>query len=226
MQGNKLRLKFNAVNILVGQHFIINTWLQSISIYQTQLSIIKNQHNSNHLSKYHQHEAQPLWVNHLSIPIKQNRSRFISIFKFNYHVRYSAKKSGRHGVGVTETTSLPSVLGDTRQRGCLCRVSPNTLSKEVTSLPSVYRPALGKTVPLLPSVRATTLGKEAIPVPRYWFFAECYGPDTQQTPSLPSLTLSKVTSTHLFYLFFLFHPNKQKIHHIYYHIYHIYTSQT
>jgi hypothetical protein len=148
MQGNKLRLKFNAVNILVGQHFIINTWLQSISIYQTQLSIIKNQHNSNHLSKYHQHEAQPLWVNHLSIPIKQNRSRFISIFKFNYHVRYSAKKSGRHGVGVTETTSLPSVLGDTWQKGCLCRVSPNTLGKEVTSLPSVCRPALGKTVPL------------------------------------------------------------------------------
>jgi hypothetical protein len=30
-----------------------------------------------------------------------------------------------------------------------------------------------------PSARATTLGKEAIPVPRYWFFAECYGPDTQ-----------------------------------------------
>jgi hypothetical protein len=23
---NKVRLKFNAVNILVGQHFIINTW--------------------------------------------------------------------------------------------------------------------------------------------------------------------------------------------------------
>jgi hypothetical protein len=25
MQGNKVRLKFNAVSILVGQHFIINT---------------------------------------------------------------------------------------------------------------------------------------------------------------------------------------------------------
>jgi hypothetical protein len=30
--------------------------------------------------------------------------------------QYSAKKSRRHGAGVTETASLPSVLGDTRQR--------------------------------------------------------------------------------------------------------------
>jgi hypothetical protein len=64
-----------------------------------------------------------------------------------------------------------------------------------------------------------------IPVPRYWFLAECYGPDTRQTPSLPSVTLGKVNNTHLFICFFLFHPNKQKIHHRYYHIYHIYTSQ-
>jgi hypothetical protein len=34
MQGNKVRLKFNAVSILVGQHFIIKTWLLGISIYQ------------------------------------------------------------------------------------------------------------------------------------------------------------------------------------------------
>jgi hypothetical protein len=39
MQGNKVKLKFNAVSILVGQHFIINTWLLSVSIYQTHLSI-------------------------------------------------------------------------------------------------------------------------------------------------------------------------------------------
>jgi hypothetical protein len=71
------------------------------------------------------------------------------------------------------------------------------------------------------SVRATTLGKEPIPVPRSWFFAECYDPDTRQSTSLPSVTLGKVTSTHLFYLFFLFYPNKQKI----FHRYHIYTSQ-
>jgi hypothetical protein len=45
---------------------------------------------------------------------------------------------------VTETAHLPSVLGDTRQRSYLCRVSLNTLGKEVTSLPSVYQPALGK----------------------------------------------------------------------------------
>jgi hypothetical protein len=69
----------------------------------------------------------------------------------------------------------------------------------------------------LPSARATTLGKEAIPVPRYWYFAECYDPDTRQSTYLPSVTLGKVTSTHLLNLFFLFHPNKQKIHHIYHH---------
>jgi hypothetical protein len=33
----------------------------------------------------------------------------------------------------------------------------------------------------LPSARAATLGKEAIPVSRYWFFTECYGPDTRQS---------------------------------------------
>jgi hypothetical protein len=132
-------------------------------------------------------------------------------------------------------------LGDTRQRRLLCRVFPNTLGKEFTSLPSVYLPALRKGsasgVPcqvlcrvlcmtlgkacFFASVRATTLGKEPIPVPRSWFFAECYDPDTRQSTSLPSVTLGKVTSTHLFYLFFLFYPNKQKI----FHRYHIYTSQ-
>jgi hypothetical protein len=38
-----------------------------------------------------------------------------------------------------ETMPLPSVLGDTRQRNYLCRVSPNTLSKEVNlSLTIIY----------------------------------------------------------------------------------------
>jgi hypothetical protein len=73
----------------------------------------------------------------------------------------------------------------------------------------------------LPSARAITLGKEPIPVPRSWFFVECYGSDTRQRGALPSVTLGKVISTHLFYLFSLFHPNKQKI----FHRYHIYTSQ-
>jgi hypothetical protein len=30
---NKVRLKFNAVSILVGQYFIMNTWLLSINVY-------------------------------------------------------------------------------------------------------------------------------------------------------------------------------------------------
>jgi hypothetical protein len=65
------------------------------------------------------------------------------------------------------------------------------------------------------SVKDIALGKEPIPVPRSWFFPECYGLDTRQSTSLPSVTLGKVTSRHLFYLFFIFHPNKQKISHIY-----------
>jgi hypothetical protein len=65
----------------------------------------------------------------------------------------------------------------------------------------------------LPSAINITLGKEPIPVPRSWFFAECYDPDTWQSTSL--------TSIHIFYLFFIFHPNKQNIPHIH-HIYHRY----
>jgi hypothetical protein len=59
----------------------------------------------------------------------------------------------------------------------------------------------------LPSVKAITLGKEALPVSRCAFFAEC---NTRQSGQNTS-----------FYLFLLFHPNKQKI----YHIIITYTSQ-
>jgi hypothetical protein len=38
-------------------------------------------------------------------------------------------------------------------------------------------------------------------VPKCSFFAECYGPNTRQRTSLPSVTLSKVTSIHLFICF-------------------------
>jgi hypothetical protein len=53
----------------------------------------------------------------------------------------------------------------------------------------------------LPSARAITLGKEPIPLPRSWFFAECYGYDTRQSTFLPSVILGKVTSRHLFICF-------------------------
>jgi hypothetical protein len=122
---------------------------------------------------------------------------------------------------VTETTSLPSVLGDTRQRTYHCRVSPKTLGKEVTTLPSVYQPALGKgstsgalcrvlcrvstsghstKFASLPSVRARALGKEALSVHRCCFSVECSGPDTRQSDQYTP-----------FLFVFLFHPNKQKI---------------
>jgi hypothetical protein len=79
---NKVRLSFNAVSILVGQHFIINTWLLSISTYQTHIK-----HKQKIFSIYvtninnHQHQLNSL---------EQNRAWFISIFKFNYHVRVQA----------------------------------------------------------------------------------------------------------------------------------------
>jgi hypothetical protein len=84
----------------------------------------------------------------------------------------------------------------------------------------------------LPSARATTLGKEPIPVPRSWFFVECYGPDTRQSTSLSSVTLGKVTSTHLFICFsYSIQTNKRYIidityiHHRYHHR-HKYATQT
>jgi hypothetical protein len=49
-------------------------------------------------------------------------------------------------------------------------------------VPDDTRQRIRQRVPLsgyLPSASATTLGKETIPVPRYWFFVECYGPDSR-----------------------------------------------
>jgi hypothetical protein len=81
----------------------------------------------------------------------------------------------------------------------LCRVSASLHSAKLASLSSA---------------KVTTLDKEALPVPRCSFSAECYDPNTRQRGSLPSVTLDKVTSIHLLNLFLLFHPNKQKISHI------------
>jgi hypothetical protein len=88
------------------------------------------------------------------------------------------------------SASLPSALGGTRQSFLICRVSG-----------------------------ATTLGKEALSVHMCSFSAECYGPDTRQSTSLPSVTLGKVTSIHLFNLFLLFHPKNKR-----YHIYNTYIT--
>jgi hypothetical protein len=80
---------------------------------------------------------------------------------------------------VPKTTTLPSVLGDTRQRNYLCRLSPNTLGKEIISLLSVYHPVLGKGSSsgalwyLLCRVLKEALGKTC-------FFAECHGHSTRQ----------------------------------------------
>jgi hypothetical protein len=59
-------------------------------------------------------------------------------------------------------------------------------------LPTSTRQRIHQQVPLsgslssaLGGTRATTLGKEAIPVPRYCFSTECYGPNTRQSTSCP-----------------------------------------
>jgi hypothetical protein len=110
---NKVRLKFIAISILVGQHFIINTWLLSISIYQIQLSIIHNHHKLKPLEQIPSTWSSTSWANHLSMSLKQNRSRFISIFMFNYHVRVQAALNREHGWYISFTlwrsgTTLPT----------------------------------------------------------------------------------------------------------------------
>jgi hypothetical protein len=102
----------------------------------------------------------------------------------------------------------------------LCRVSVGQHSaKDLSAGPSVSFFAecslwhSAKRVSL-PSVKAATLGKEVIPLPRYWYFAECYDPDTRQKPSLPSVTLGKVTSIYLF-ICFLYSIQTNKRYHIY-----------
>jgi hypothetical protein len=121
--------------------------------------------------------------------------------------QYSAKKIRRHGAGVTAIAPLPSVclpaLGKGSVSGSLCQPLCQVLSGRHST----------KSASLL-SARATTLDKETISVPRYWYFAECYGSGTRQSTSLPSVTLDKVTSIHLF-IYFLYSIQTNKRYHIY-----------
>jgi hypothetical protein len=66
--------------------------------------------------------------------------------------------------------SLPSVLGETRQRSYLCRVYPNTLSKEVTfaeCLPASTRQRIRHRVPMSGSLPSALYGTRQS-VPLYW----------------------------------------------------------
>jgi hypothetical protein len=87
------------------------------------------------------------------------------------------KQSSRRWV--TETASLPSVTGDTRQRIYLCQVSAGQHSAKELPLPSVCRTTLGKEsasgVPcqVLCRVLCMALGKAC-------FFAECQSHYTRQ----------------------------------------------
>jgi hypothetical protein len=132
--------------------------------------------------------------------------QYINFFAFAecQSVLGKEKRSSRRRV--TETTPLLSVLGDTRQRSYLCRVSPACTWQRVHQ----RSPTSGS----LPSARATALGKEALSEPRCCFSTECYDPDTRQRGPLSSVTLGKVTSIHLFYLFF-YSIQTNKRYHIY-----------
>jgi hypothetical protein len=161
--------------------------------------------------------------------------------------KYSAKKSRRHGTGVTETASLPSVLGDTRQRLLLCRVSPNMLSKEVTfaeCLPSSTRQRICQRVPMLGSLPNALYGTRQsvslcrVPGPLHSAknLYRCLG--LSSLPSAMALTLGKAPNTrpsdqYTSFLFVFPIPSKQtkdisQISHIYitYHHRHKYSTQT
>jgi hypothetical protein len=111
---------------------------------------------------------------------------------------------------------LSNVLSGTRQRSYLCRVSTDLHSvKDLPAGPFVrffVECSVRHSAKL--SARATTLGKKALPVPKYWFSTECYGPNTRQSTFLPSVTLDKVTSIHIF-ICFLYSIQTNKRYHIY-----------
>jgi hypothetical protein len=115
-------------------------------------------------------------------------------------MQYSAKKSSRHGAGVTETATLPSVLGNTRQRSYLCQVSPNTLGKEVIfaeCLPFNTRQRIRQRVPMSCSLSSALYGTRQsvslcrVPGPLHSAknLYQCLG--LGSLPSVMALTLGK-----------------------------------
>jgi hypothetical protein len=74
---------------------------------------------------------------------------------------------------------LPSVhFTDTRQRSSLWAPLPGPSPSVLGDTRQRDRQRAPLSVPLS-SVKATTLGKEALPVPRCAFFAECYAHDSR-----------------------------------------------
>jgi hypothetical protein len=107
---------------------------------------------------------------------------------------YSAKKSGRHGAGVTEVASLPSVLGDTRQRSYLF----------AECLPASTRQRIRQRVPLSGSLPSALYGtRQSVPLcqvpgPTHSAKNLYWCPGIGSLLSVMALTLGKVTSTHIF----------------------------
>jgi hypothetical protein len=115
---------------------------------------------------------------------------------------------------VTETTPLPSVLGDTRQKITFTECPPTCTWQRVHQrgpLSVLLSSALRDTRQSLLLCR--------VPGPQHSAKNLYRCPGIPSLPSAMALTLGKVTSIHLFNLVLLFHPNKQNISHIH-HIYH------
>jgi hypothetical protein len=88
----------------------------------------------------------------------------------------------------TKSISLPSVLGDTRQRVSIFTECPPDLHSSKRSPTGPFVSNFGECtrrhstkVASLPSAKATAVSKEALPVPRPTFFVECYDLDTRQS---------------------------------------------
>jgi hypothetical protein len=68
-------------------------------------------------------------------------------------------------------------------------------------------------IAFLPSVTATTLGKEALPVPRCAFFAECYGHALDKVPLCECYTRQNDQNILFICFYYSIQTNKQKIYH-------------
>jgi hypothetical protein len=116
---------------------------------------------------------------------------------------------------VTETASLPSISGDTRQRSYLCRVSARQHSAKNQSLPRATWDTRQRTRQGGSPCQVLCRVSETLHSAKNLY--RC--PGLGSLPSAMALTLGKVTSRHLFYLFlYSIHTNKR------YHIYITYIS--
>jgi hypothetical protein len=105
---NKVRLKFNAVSILVGQYFIMNTWLLSINVYWTHIK--HKQYSSAYIYIYLQHKAQ----NHLNQNIINMKLNHLSAIEHDLFL--SSSSIIMWGSRLLLTMSMTNILVYTLRR--------------------------------------------------------------------------------------------------------------